>query len=117
MNLMDFPAQSLLSQQLHLLATGFYATVFNVEGTDVIVKVPKPDSLKHHEIEKRIYERLGHHPHLARFLGEVEIQDSASITTSRGLSFHLEPYGSLADILRTRKNLQAFPNAKNEYAH
>ena len=75
-----------------LVGRGLYANVYKVR--DVAVKVHHHDG-DHHDIEKRIYERLGHSPYIVRYYGESPIYSAAG----RGIMMEYYAGGILSDNL------------------
>lgn len=90
------------SSQLTKIATGFYAQVFLLVGSDTVVKIPKANGLALHDIEKRIYERIQSHPNILVFFGEhmAYLPDTfGTHQQMKGLSFQYVPNGTLKELL------------------
>jgi hypothetical protein len=84
--------------KLTLVAEGFFAQVFIVNGSDNVVKIPNHDSQHLHNIEKRIYERIGYHPNILSYLGECKVEDDTE-SPRVGLCFAYQPGGTLREML------------------
>lgn len=76
---------------------GVFATVYRVSY--VAVKVRKADGL-FHDIEKRIYERLGSHPRIVQFYGETPPE----ARIPRGLMLEYYPAKTLLENLTTNSS-------------
>lgn len=83
------------------LAEGFFAEVFKVTDSDMVIKIPKSGASHLHDIEKRIYERIGDHQGILPYYGEWQITE-ASGKVRLGLCFAYEPGGTLRELLLER---------------
>ncbi|KAK4152910.1 kinase-like domain-containing protein [Chaetomidium leptoderma] len=68
-----------------------------------------------HEIERKIYERLGNHPNLLAFLGERILELDGSLR--RGLCFSYEPRGILRDVLLDPGAKEALGGVEREWPY
>lgn len=83
------------SQDVIDLDTGYGSHIFRISC--IVIKIHNT-SYNHYGIEKRIYERLGFHPCILRFLGEVP----PGCVLRKGLMFEYHELGSLAERIGTK---------------
>ncbi|KAL3473836.1 kinase-like domain-containing protein [Aspergillus californicus] len=62
-------------QKLELADVGCYSQVINIPDTEFVIKqnYDHPISGNLQAVERRIYERLGHHPYVLRYYGEYHL--------------------------------------------
>lgn len=99
MNMQNLPVISYT--RLVKLAEGFFAEVFKVTDSDMVIKIPKSGASHLHNIEKRIYERIGDHPAILSYYGEWQVTETSG-SVRLGLCFAYEPGGTLQELLLER---------------
>ena len=110
-------ASTLSVNGLQEVGRGVYSTVFKIDGQNLVVKVPAPMATAHHEVERRIYERIQHHPHILKYYGEIDIYkaysgSSTEPQSNKGLVFE---YLSRGSLWRTWREAQQFPGLERRY--
>lgn len=85
-------------EQTQPLASGLWGSVSRIIGTDKVVKVPKDAKSGLYEIEKKIYERLGDHELIARYLGEAVV---GAEEEKLGLLYRYYPSSALREFLNS----------------
>lgn len=94
---MDSPASIIRNggwDDCHTIGTGAFSTVYRVGH--VAVKVKRADGVIH-DIERRIYERLGKDPSIVEYYGETP----ADTRLPKGLMLEYYPAGTLLNNLTT----------------
>lgn len=91
------------SDHLIHLSAGFFSTVYAIKNSELVLKIPNPEALPLHTVEKRIYQRLKGSPHanILPYFGERKIRDSPDSTIDVGLCFEFQAYGTLSDFLNS----------------
>lgn len=87
--------------KLDKIAEGFFSEVFKVRDADLVIKIPKKGARHLHEIENRIYQRIGVHPNILTCLGERQVAEASGLFIA-GLCFAYEPQGTLHELLSER---------------
>ena len=95
-------------EQVQGVGNGSFAFVGRIVDTPFAVKVPSSGAGDHYAVEKKIYERLGHHPFILRYYRETKVVSTA--WTKTGLLLHYHPIGTLAAMLTD-------PQLALKYAH
>jgi hypothetical protein len=99
-------------EQIEGVGFGLFGTVARIIGTELAVKIPSDEASHHHAVEKRIYERLGHHPFILRYYGETKV---VSIQwTMLGLLLQYHPAGTLAAIFTVPQLLAEYGDKRTE---
>ena len=93
-------AHQILIEQTQPLASGLWASVSRIIGSDKVVKVPKDAKNGLYEIERKIYERLGDHQLIARYLGEAMVGTEGQ-EEKLGLVYRYYPSGTLREFLNS----------------
>ena len=88
-------------KQIQLAGVGCFAQVVKIADTWFVIKetFDHPDVGNLQATEKRIYERLGHHPYILRYYGEY-CQGNG---LPNGLVFQYQRAGTLTDNLALSK--------------
>ncbi|RDW67051.1 hypothetical protein BP5796_09800 [Coleophoma crateriformis] len=90
--------------QLEEVGSGLNSTVYKLKGSKIVVKVPRQNSMLHHEVERSIYERFERLPsnaNILKYLGETKVERSNATVFAPGLLFEYHPEGILRDVLET----------------
>ncbi|WEW54623.1 hypothetical protein PRK78_000043 [Emydomyces testavorans] len=102
---MTIPWKEALDQavrsDLWLAGVGCFSQVIRVGDTGFVVKKSEPHPVVENlqPVEKRIYERLGHHEFILRYYGEYHHHSEQSNGVPSGLVFQYMPGGTLAENL------------------
>jgi serine/threonine protein kinase len=88
-------------QRLELAGIGCFSQVFKIPDTDLVIKRAEDHPLTGNlePSEKRIYQRLGHHPRILRYYGEYRQGNGLP----EGLVFQYHGSGTLTDNLDLSK--------------
>ncbi|KIV89099.1 hypothetical protein PV10_08703 [Exophiala mesophila] len=93
---LPFDTSTLTREQLRGVGIGISSEVVHILGTNIIAKIPAPQALEDHKVEKRIYDRLQSHPNILRYLG----QSPPECTLLRNaLLFEYHSHGTLINCL------------------
>ncbi|KAL2015277.1 hypothetical protein VTK56DRAFT_5918 [Thermocarpiscus australiensis] len=87
-------------QNIDGIGLGSFAQVGLVKNSKYVVKIASNYAHEHHDRERAVYERLGSHPNILRFYGEVCIRSSER--TLRGLLLEYHSAGTLDKVLMSR---------------
>ena len=100
------------SYTLQYLTTGCCASVFLLPDGTRVVKTQFEGHEHKHAVEKMIYERLGSHPSIARYYGEVFVATESSRKAGLLLQYH--PLRTLREVMREPKKMAKFRDRKLE---
>ena len=94
----DLPCNpsTLTREQLRGVGIGISSEVVHILGTNIVAKIPGPQALEDHKVEKRIYDRLQSHPNILRFLGQSPPECKL---LRNALLFEYHSHGSLIGCL------------------
>lgn len=97
---------------LCLIDSGYFSRVHRISTTSTVVKIPLRTGEPHHVIEKQIYERLGNHPSILQYHGEVLISchPAPETAAARGLVFDYSPFGQLSKVMQDREEMARHEN-------
>ena len=87
---LDF--DSIAEADLEGIDIGLVSEVVRIRNTNIVAKIPALSPIfpiELHEVEKRIYERVGEHPHILRYLGQSPPQCSI---LKGALLFEYQPF-------------------------
>ncbi|KAK4033203.1 kinase-like domain-containing protein [Parachaetomium inaequale] len=82
------------------IGKGSFAQTGLIRSSDYVVKIASNNAHRHHDREKEVYQRLGQHPRILQYFGDVLIHSSER--TQRGLLLRHLKNGTLAETLSIR---------------
>lgn len=86
----DEVVRNATSEEVITISSGNFARVVRI--SQIAIKIYSPQAKGHHNIEKRIYERIGIHPFILQYFGETPVDS----IVGRGLMFEYHHLGTLA---------------------